>query len=126
MPAKAFLERTYGGYFEGPASRCVMFLIATGLFLLAMASGVFMLVRQWDAVSALRRFDLVLLLLVTTYPWLFELRSHAYIRRLVRGYKGEDRAVVAKGLAASSLSTLCFAYAVVGWAFSLLASARIH
>ena len=125
MP-RAFLERAFEGYFEGAAFRCLMFLLATVLFVLAIVSGVVMVARQWDAVSALRRFDLILLVVVTAYPWLFELRAHGYIRRLLRAYKGEDRAALAKGVAANSLSALCFAYAVAGWAFALLASAQIH
>lgn len=122
--AREFLAKGYRDYYAGSAFSCVMFLIVTAMFAIAMISAVVMLERQWRTLEWPRLMGMVLIVAMSVYPWVFELRAHREVRRLVREERGEGGA---KAAAASySLTGLAFAYAVIGWAFSLLASARIR
>ena len=123
---RAFLESSYQGYYEKDPFRCPMFLMVTALFALTMASAGAMLARQWHLLAWPRSFEIVLIVIMTLYPWLFELRAHSQIRRLLREKHESANAEAAKRAAAYTLSGLAFAYAIVGWAFAFLARARIH
>jgi hypothetical protein len=123
---RTFLEKSYQGYYAKGAFQCGMFLMITTLFALTMVSAGIMLTRQWHSLAWPQLAEMVLLVVMAVYPWLFELRAHGQIRCLLREQHGNEQTEAAKGAAAYSLGGLAFAYAVAGWAFSLLAKARIH
>lgn len=122
----SFLERSYRSYYTKGAFRCYMFLMATAMFALAMVSAGFMLAAQWGTLAWPQLVELVLMVVMATYPWLFELRAHGRMRALLREHGEVGDREASGGAAAYSLGGLAFAYAVIGWAFSLLAGARLR